>query len=160
MQPISRTSEYALRAVIWLIQEPARSQTTRQIARGTRTPPDYISKVLQLLAKAGLVRGQRGLGGGFQLASDPAQITVLQVINAVDPLERIRTCPLGLKAHGTNLCPLHCGMNDAVAQMEAMFAKIKLVDLLSTDSKSIPLGIKLRQARRVSVVAGDRRHHD
>src|SRR5450756_2141055 len=48
MQLISRTSEYALRAVIWLVQEPARSQTTRQIATGTRTPPDYVSKVLQL----------------------------------------------------------------------------------------------------------------
>lgn len=148
MQPISRTSEYALRAVIWLIQEPARSQATRQIAKGTRTPPDYISKVLQLLAKAGLVRSQRGLGGGFQFAGDPAQVTVLEVINAVDPLERIHTCPLGLKAHGTNLCPLHCGMNDAVAQMEATFAKTKLVDLLNTDSKSVPLGIKLKPARR------------
>lgn len=62
---VSRTSEYALRAVIWLVQEPGRSQTTKQIGEGTRTPPDYISKVLQLLAKAGVVRSQRGLGGGF-----------------------------------------------------------------------------------------------
>ena len=43
MQLISRTSEYALRAVIWLMQEPALSQTTRQIATGTRTPQDYVS---------------------------------------------------------------------------------------------------------------------
>ena len=150
MQPISRTSEYALRAVIWLIQEPTRSQTTREIAKGTRTPPDYISKVLQLLAKAGLVRGQRGLGGGIQFAGDPAKVTVLEVINAVDPLERIHSCPLGLKAHGTNLCPLHCGMNDAVAQMEAAFAGTKLVDLLNTDSKSVPLGIKLKPSGGVS----------
>ncbi len=153
MQLISRTSEYALRAVLWLIQEPARSQTTRQIAEGTRTPPDYISKVLQLLAKAGLVRGQRGLGGGFQFAGDPAQVTVLAVINAVDPLERIHTCPLGLKAHGTNLCPLHCGMNDVVTQMETAFAKTKLTDLLNTNSKSVPLGIKLKTARRLPVAA-------
>jgi len=153
MQLISRTSEYALRAVLWLIQEPARSQTTRQIAVGTRTPPDYISKVLQLLAKAGLVRGQRGLGGGFRLAGDPAEVTVMAVINAVDPLERIHTCPLGLKAHGTNLCPLHCGMNDVVGQMEAAFAKTKLADLLHTTAKSVPLGIKLKVPRRTSASA-------
>ena len=151
MQLISRTSEYALRAVIWLVQEPARSQTTRQIATGTRTPPDYVSKVLQLLAKAGLVRSQRGLGGGFRLASDPTQITVLDVINAVDPLERILTCPLGLKAHGTNLCPLHCGLNDVMLQMEATFAKTKLADLLNSDTPSIPLGIKLKTSRRSPV---------
>lgn len=153
MQLISRTAEYALRAVIWLIQEPARSQTTRQIATGTRTPPDYTSKVLQALAKAGLVRSQRGLGGGFQFAGDPAQVTVLEVINAVDPLERIHTCPLGLKAHGKNLCPLHCGMNEAATQIEAMFAKARLVDLLNTESKSIPLGIKLKPAGRVPSLA-------
>ena len=147
MQLISSTSEYALRAVIWLVQEPALSQTTRQIATGTRTPPDYVSKVLQLLAKAGLVRSQRGSGGGFRLAGDPAQITVLGVINAVDPLERILTCPLGLKAHATDLCPLHCGLNDVVLQMEATFAKTKLADLLNGDTPSIPLGIKLKISR-------------
>jgi Rrf2 family protein len=144
MQLISRTSEYALRAVLWLVQEPERSQTTRQIARATRTPPDYTSKVLQLLAKAGVVRSQRGLGGGFQLARVPAEITVLEVINAVDPLERIQTCPLGLKAHGKNLCPLHCGMNDVAEQMEVTFAKTKLIDLLDGETTSVPLGIKLK----------------
>jgi len=144
MQLISRTSEYALRAVIWLIQDPTASQTTRQIAAGTHTPPDYISKVLQLLAKAGWVRSQRGLGGGFQFVGDPAHVTVLDVINAVDPVERIHTCPLGLKAHGVNLCPLHRGMNEVVDQMEARFGKTKLTDLLNTDSESVPLGIDLK----------------
>ena len=147
MELISRTSEYALRAVIWLVQEPARSQTTQQIATGTRAPPDYVSKVLQQLAKTGLVRSQRGLGGGFRLASDPAQITVLDVVNAVDPMERLHTCPLGLKAHGKNLCPLHCGLNDVVLQMEATFAKTKLADLLNGATPSIPLGIKLKTSR-------------
>jgi Rrf2 family transcriptional regulator, nitric oxide-sensitive transcriptional repressor len=153
MKLISRTSEYALRAVIWLVQEPALSQTTRQIATGTRTPPDYVSKVLQLLAKAGLVRSQRGLGGGFRLAGEPSQITVLDVVNAVDPLKRIHTCPLGLKAHGKNLCPLHCGLNNVVIQMEATFAKTKLADLLNGSTTSIPLGIKLKTPRGLPVPA-------
>ncbi len=152
MQLISRTSEYALRAVIWLIQDPTTSQTTRQIAAGTHTPPDYISKVLQLLAKAGWVRSQRGLGGGFQFTGDPAHVTVLDVINAVDPVERIHTCPLGLEAHGINLCPLHRGMNEVVEQMEAKFGKTKLTDLLNTDSESVPLGIDLSTTGRDPVV--------
>lgn len=143
MQLISRTSEYALRAMIWLIHEPVLSQTTRQISEGTHTPPDYVSKVLQALSRGKLVRSQRGLGGGFQLACNPARITVLDVINAVDPLEHIHTCPLGLKAHDTHLCPLHCGLNGVVEQMEATFAKTKLSDLLSGESSSVPLGIKL-----------------
>ena len=144
MQLISRTSEYALRAVIWLIQEPSLSQTTRQIADGTQTPPDYVSKVLQSLARANLVRSRRGLGGGFQLACAPAQVSVLDVIKAVDPLERIEVCPLGLKAHTKQLCPLHCGLNDAVSHLESTFGDTKLSDLLNSDSSSVPLGIKLR----------------
>ncbi len=146
MQLISRTSEYALRAVIWLMHDPSRSQTTQQISKGTRTPPGYISKVLQALSKAGLVRSRRGLGGGFVFAGHPAKVTVLEVINAVDPLERIHTCPLGLREHGRNLCPLHCGMNSAVSQMEATFGRTRLVDLLNTTAKSVPLGIRLKRA--------------
>ncbi|HTO02828.1 MAG TPA: Rrf2 family transcriptional regulator [Opitutus sp.] len=150
IQLISRTSEYALRAIIWLIHDPARSQTTKQIADGTRAPPDYISKVLQSLAKAGLVHSQRGLGGGFLFVGDPSAITVLDVINAVDPLECIHTCPLGLKGHGTNLCPLHRGMNDVVRQMEKTFAETKLSELLTGATSSVPLGIKLKPARRMA----------
>lgn len=150
VQLISRTAEYALRAIIWLIQEPARSQTTRQIAAGTKAPPDYVSKVLQALARANVVRSRRGLGGGFYLACDPAQVSVLDVINAVDPLERIHTCPLGLKAHATQLCPLHCGLNEAVAHFETTFGHAKLSDLLNGDSPSVPLGIKLPVRRRLA----------
>lgn len=154
MQLISRTSEYALRAIIWLVQEPERSQTTRQIADGTRTPPDYASKVLQLLSKAGLVRSQRGLGGGFQFVGDPDEVTVLDVINAVDPMEQISFCPLGLKTHGTHLCPLHQGMNEAAQQIEATFARTKLRDLLNTSCSSVPLGIKPKKpARRAAASA-------
>ncbi|MBP8257836.1 MAG: Rrf2 family transcriptional regulator [Opitutaceae bacterium] len=148
MNLISRTSEYALRAVVWLIQEPGRSQTTRQIARGTKTPPDYASKVLQALSRAGVIRGQRGLGGGFLLLSDPETLTVLDVINAVDPLECIRTCPLGLKVHGTRLCPLHAGLNEVVREMESTFRGTRILDLLNGKSTSIPLGITLKRGRK------------
>lgn len=148
MQLISCTSEYALRACLWLAQPPARLHTTRQIAAGTRTPPDYVSKVLQLLGKAGLVRGQRGLGGGFRFVGDPTGVTVLDVINGVDPLDHIHTCPLRLKAHGTRLCPLHGGLNAAGQQIEFAFASTKLADLLQGDTVSIPLGIRLKARRR------------
>lgn len=148
MNLISRTSEYALRAVVWLIQEPGRSQTTRQIARGTKTPPDYASKVLQALSRAGVIRGQRGLGGGFQLVADPENLTVLDVINAVDPLECIRTCPLKLKTHRTKLCPLHGGLNEVARQMESAFRGTRILDLLNGKSTSVPLGIALKRDRK------------
>ncbi|MDQ8182292.1 hypothetical protein [Pelagicoccus sp. SDUM812005] len=67
----------------------------------------------------------------------------MDVINAVDPIQRIHSCPLGLKEHGSCLCPMHRGLNDAVKTVEAAFKETLVVDLLKTRSKSMPLGIDL-----------------
>src|SRR5918998_6823233 len=98
----SQTVEYALRAVVHLAGAAPRAQTTEEIARTTRVPQAYLSKVLQGLVQAGIVRSQRGIGGGMTLARPPAELTILEVVNAVDPIQRIRTCPLDLSAHGVH----------------------------------------------------------
>ncbi len=149
MKLISDTVEYALRSILWLMQHPERLQTTRQIAAGTRIPADYQSKVLQLLAKAGIVRGQRGIGGGFRLEPGCEEWTILDVLNAVDPLQRIHACPLNLEEHADCLCPLHSGLNSAVEQVEASFARTRIADLLAHESASIPLGIRREHCRAV-----------
>ena len=136
---ISQTSEYALRAVVHLADQSGRSLTTPEIAEATRVPVGYLAKVLGQLAKAGLVRSQRGLHGGFTTAHSADQITVLDVINAVDPIQRITTCPLGLKAHGKRLCPLHKKLDAAMASIETAFANSTIADLLADPSPSRPL---------------------
>lgn len=106
-------------------------RTVRQIAQASRVPLDYLSKVLHSLARAGIVSGQRGRGGGFQAVRPAGEITVLEVVTAVDPLRRIRTCPLGLQAHGENLCPLHRKLDDAVRSVEEAFAATTIQSLAS-----------------------------
>src|SRR4051794_10239395 len=103
----SQTVEYALRAVVHLASKAPESQTTEEIAKSTRVPPFYLSKVLQSLVHGGVVKSQRGIGGGMSLARKPSELTILEVVNAVDPIRRIATCPLGLATHGVRLCPLH-----------------------------------------------------
>jgi Rrf2 family transcriptional regulator, nitric oxide-sensitive transcriptional repressor len=129
---ISQTAEYALRAMVWLAGRPDRSQTTDEIAHGTQVPRGYLSKVLQALARHGLVVSQRGLGGGFTLARLPNEITTLDVLRAVDPPMRIDSCPLGLKEHRDELCPLHKSLDRAMALVENAFAEGKLSDLVGT----------------------------
>lgn len=136
---ISQTSEYALRAVVHLADQEGRSLTTPEIAEATRVPVGYLAKVLGQLAKAGLVKSQRGLHGGFSTAHTADQITVLDVINAVDPIQRITTCPLGLKAHGKRLCPLHKKLDTAMESIETAFANSTIADLLADPSPSKPL---------------------
>jgi len=136
---ISQTAEYALRAVVLLGSRAEESLTTQEIARATKVPAGYLSKVLQALGRADLVHSQRGIRGGFTLARSLDQISVLDVINAVDPIRRIERCPLGLATHGANLCPLHKRLDDAVATMQREFASCTVAALLAEPTRSKPL---------------------
>jgi len=127
---LSQTTEYALRAMVSLATGDRQSQTAQEIASASRVPLDYLSKVLNSLARHGLVSGQRGRGGGFVATRSASQITVLEVVSAVDPLRRIRTCPLGLPGHGENLCPLHRKLDDAVKSVEEAFASSTIESLV------------------------------
>src|SRR5262245_20589633 len=135
----SQTVEYALRAVVHLAAEAPAPRTTEQIAEVTRVPKAYLSKVLQGLSRAGVVQSQRGIGGGMTLTKDPADLTILEVVNAVEPLGRIRECPLGLAAHGVRLCPLHKRMDNALATVEAAFAQTALAEILAEATGNPPL---------------------
>jgi len=136
---ISQTVEYALRAVVHLAANAPENCKTQQLAEVTQVPAAYLSKVLQGLAKADIVHSQRGIGGGVALASDPTVLTILDVVNAVEPLQRITTCPLDLKSHGTHLCPLHRRLDNAMAHVEAAFASTTLAELLNTPGQPMPL---------------------
>jgi Rrf2 family nitric oxide-sensitive transcriptional repressor len=136
---ISQTVEYALRAVAHLAAEAPASCKTQQLAALTQVPAAYLSKVLQSLNRAKIVRSQRGIGGGVALAADPQVLTILDVVNAVDPLQRITNCPLNLKSHGAHLCPLHRRLDDAMAQVEAAFASTTLAEVLSEPGQPMPL---------------------
>jgi Rrf2 family protein len=134
---ISQTAEYALRAIVYLADQ-GEARTTQEIAKATLVPSSYLSKVMQSLSRAQVVRSQRGLHGGFTLAKAPDELSVWDVIEAVDPIQRIRTCPLGLKGH-VKLCPLHRRLDDALALVENAFRESTVGDLLREPTKSKPL---------------------
>lgn len=136
---ISQTTEYALRAVVWLAANPEKPLTAHQIADATRVPPGYLAKVLQGLSRAGLLHSQRGLGGGFTLARSPSSLTMWEVVQAVDPLKRIKECPLGFEAHGDDLCPLHQEIDAAVAMIEKAFSACTINKLIENTGGSTPL---------------------
>ena len=135
----SDTVEYALRAVVHLAYEAPDGRTTAQIAEATKVPKDYLAKILQGLARKGIVHTQRGVGGGVTLAKAPEELTILDVVNAVEPIKRITTCPLGLRTHGVRLCPLHKRLDAALAQVEAAFGGTTLAEVLAEPSASVPL---------------------
>ena len=135
----SQTVEYALRAVVFLADHAPTACTTDQISTATQVPKPYLSKVLQNLGRNNIVRSQRGIGGGVTLVKMPNELTILEVVNAVEPIERIHTCPLGLKSHGTQLCPLHQRMDEALEMVEKSFKQTTVAEMLSEPGGSHPL---------------------
>lgn len=135
----SQTVEYALRAVVFLAADTSLPHTTEELAAATKVPKAYLSKVLQGLVRGGILHSQRGLRGGMTLAKEPAQLTILEVVQSVEPIARIRSCPLGLAWHGEHLCPLHRRMDDAMALVEQALGSSTLAEILAEPSRSQPL---------------------
>ncbi len=139
---ILKTAEYALRAVVVLARDPGRAYSADEIAKATRMPRRYAHKVLQALVRGRLVRSQPGPGGGYALLHSPEEVSILDVVEAVEPIPRIRRCPLGLKSH-TKLCPLHQQLDEAAAATERAFAQVTIAQLLN-QADSVPPLCELR----------------
>lgn len=135
---LSKTAEYALRAVVCMGAQTGRPASADVLAEQTQVPRRYLTRVLQDLAAAGLVRSRPGPGGGYELAHSIAKMTILDVVNAVSPLQRIRACPLGLKTH-SQLCPLHAELDKAYEATEKAFRGVTVESIIDSTSHIVPL---------------------
>ncbi|MBL8762753.1 MAG: Rrf2 family transcriptional regulator [Phycisphaerae bacterium] len=132
---LSQTIEYALRAMTFLASTDAgASLNSEAIAERTQVPKGYLSKILRDLVVAELIVSRRGPNGGFALGRSPGRISMLDVVNAVDPIPRIKKCPLGNPAH-IQLCPLHRRLDDAIATIERDFEQTTLAEVIESSAK-------------------------
>jgi Rrf2 family transcriptional regulator, iron-sulfur cluster assembly transcription factor len=103
----SKPCEYAIRALAFLART-GRVASGEEIARAEKIPAPVLAKLLQVLARKGLLDSRRGPGGGFRLARPAAEITLCDVVAAVDGLEQFRRCAVGLPhCSDESPCPVH-----------------------------------------------------
>ncbi len=133
--------------------------STAQLAEVTLVPMNYLAKVLQSLAKAELITGRRGVGGGYRLARPATEISMLDVINAINPIEPIHECPLKLENHSGKLCPLHSRLDQAARSLIERFEGITLHDMLSEDPTTRPLCNAEMTARVELTLGGSKPSH-
>ncbi len=136
---ISQTAEYALRAIVFLADNAGEAHTTEEIARATKVPVGYLAKIMQGLSRSRLVNSQRGLHGGFTLVRQPSELTIYDVVQAVDPIMRIDRCPLQLEGHGEELCPLHRTMDKAMGHVEELFRATTIDRMINAPGANRPL---------------------
>jgi len=92
MMQITRETDYAMRCVLYLTKQNSGIVMVDAIAREMATPKSFLAKILQKLTRAGIVRSFRGVKGGFQLNRKPSEITLLDVIEAVEGTVTLNAC--------------------------------------------------------------------
>jgi Rrf2 family iron-sulfur cluster assembly transcriptional regulator len=107
---LSRSTEYALRAVAYLAvhSSPDRRFGVRKISKDLHFPESFLAKILQELSRKRIVHSIKGPSGGFYMDQDLEQISLLQLIEAMEGLNFFKTCGLGLdECSHENPCPIH-----------------------------------------------------
>jgi len=96
MIEITKAAEYSLRAAVALVDfyEQDETATVAEIAVGEAIPESFLRKLLKPLIRADIIRSERGYSGGITLATDPAEISVLDVMEAVDGKLALNSCVL------------------------------------------------------------------
>ena len=116
---ITRAGEYGVLGLMHLARRlPAQRAMIDDISRKERIPKSFLAKIFQNLVRAGLIRSIRGSGGGFALAKEPSEISVLEIIEAIEGKIVFQRCKLDKPdcdhAGGCALCGLFERAQDGV----------------------------------------------
>jgi Rrf2 family protein len=140
---ITRAGEYGVLGLLNLARRgPGRMAMIEEVSRDEDIPRSFLAKIFQHLAKAGVVRSVRGSGGGFALTRRPEEITVLEVIEAIEGRITFQRCllevPACKRAEGCVLCGL---FEEAQDRVREVFGQTTLASLLESAAPPSRLGL-------------------
>jgi len=118
---ISRGTDYGIQGILYLARQPSsKVSLLRDVAQAQNVPETYLAKIFQDLAKAGLVRSHRGAKGGFSLARPSSQITLRQIIEALQgPISLNRCLDIREGCPNSETCPVSEVLRKAQQQLVA-----------------------------------------
>jgi Rrf2 family protein len=134
---LSRTAEYALRAAVQVaLLGQDRPVRVEELARASDVPRNYLSKILHVLARQGVLTSTRGPQGGFQLAVDPERLKLARVTAPFETQPASR-CVLGRpRCSDRNPCGAHERWKGATAAMRSFFEETTLADVIGTQEEA------------------------
>ena len=136
---ITRQADYAVRAVLFLAQrDPGSRISTAKIAQAQKIPVTFLAKIISQLSAAGVVRAARGARGGVSLAKAPNEISLLDIVEAIDGPVKINEClndpDLCVLADDCAVRPVWCNIQ---ADLVAKLAQTKFGDLAGNGRKTM-----------------------
>ncbi|HET6638115.1 MAG TPA: Rrf2 family transcriptional regulator [Gemmatimonadota bacterium] len=136
---LSKTAQYALRAVIYLAGGSGAPVPAAEVAAGLEVPPNYLSKILHTLSRAGVVESERGPGGGYRLARPADRIPIADVVGEFEPLAPGGGCLLGFAScPGEHPCPAHERWQRVSEPIAAFFRETMVSELLESSGAVAP----------------------
>ena len=128
----SKPCMHGLRAVLYIasrnVESPVRGE---DIAREEDLPQPFLSKILKILSSRNILHSVRGPGGGFRLARSADEISLLDIVEAIDGLSQFDECALGWKTcQDDNPCPLHTSCKQMRLGLRDYLAKSSVSDLV------------------------------
>lgn len=129
---ITRQADYAVRAILHLAKlKTGERAATSLIAKEQQIPPSFLAKIISQLSIAGLLQTSRGAHGGVTLARDPKDITLLEVVEAIDGPIQLHDCVAqggvcGFESH----CPIRSVWSEAQAELIARLQRTDFAQLL------------------------------
>ena len=130
---LTKTGLHAVRAVVALAKLPEGAYAgAARVAREIGAPQNYLGKLLQTLAREGLVESQKGLGGGFRLAREPRAITLLDVVEPIEHISRWSGCILGRpECSDVDPCAIHNRWKAVRDAYLAMLRRTSIAELVA-----------------------------
>ena len=130
---LSKTGIHAVRAMVVLAELPEGAYAGAvSIARAIQAPRNYLGKLLQLLAREGLVESQKGMGGGFRLARHPREISLLDVVEPIEHISRWSGCIMGREVCSEEApCAIHLRWKTIREAYLELLRETRLADLIT-----------------------------
>ena len=135
---LSKTGDYVVRAALSLARTPSRTEyrKIREVAAQMDLPRRYTPQILGMLAKAGLAESRAGRNGGYRLTRDPADISLLEVVEAAEGELRAERCTIsGGPCHWEEMCALHPAWEDATRAFRETLEAASLADVAMVDRR-------------------------
>ena len=133
---LSKRGDYVMRSAIALARayESGAPRKIREVVADTEVPRTFASQILADLVRAGLAVSRAGRDGGYRLSRPPAEITVLQVVEAAEGSLRAERCALGDgPCRWEAVCPLHETWTKATARLAELLAETTLAEVAARD---------------------------
>ncbi len=156
---ITRATDYAVRVMAHLATLPEGARVpVSELARAGGAPESFVSKVLQQLVRCGMVTSLRGMGGGFQLAVRPDQVTLLELVEAVEGPLQINLCLPGKQScDRKSWCGAHPIWREAQAALKKTLASATIAGLARDSINSLSKEYSRRRPIQIEAASSERR---